>query len=227
MVLPTVLWISVLALVIAVNYASSVRLNLQAAGNMRTAMTMKYDATSGIYIALDRLLSEPPGVDSRYRLLVNDRHVDIEVQAEANKVDLNSASAGRLSRGFIDAGFAAEQALVLADRVIDWRDADHDRRANGMEDGDYFAAGRDYGARDGRIADLVELLLIAEMDNASFRRLSSYFTTYNPAAGKLYTLSSRVSSASGEESYQVDATVQLTYGSDRPYRVLKWHFNQG
>lgn len=224
-VLPTVLWVTILTIVIAVNYASTVHLNTSAVDNIKLAMKLKYDSTSGIYIALDRLLSDPSTADSKYRILVNNKDVDIEVRSESRKTDLNSADDRQLRSRLIDAGFSSEKAKILADRIIDWRDPDHESRQYGMEDREYFGIGKDYGAKDGRFDDLAELLLITDIDQATFRLLPKYFTTYSKSAGKLFTLTSKIKNTDGEQSYTINMTVQITYHPEKPYRILKWQYN--
>lgn len=224
-VLPTVLWVSILTIIIAINYASTVQLNTRAVDNIKLAMMLKYDSTSGIYIALDRLLSDPSTADSKYSLSVNNKTVDIEVRSENMKTNLNAADARQLRRSFLEAGVDPEMAEILSDRVIDWRDPDHEARQYGMEDDEYFNSGKDYGAKDRRFDDLAEILLIAELDANRFRLLSDYFTTYSKSAGKLYTLTATAKSVSGKQSYVINTTIQLTYQPVKPYRILKWQYN--
>lgn len=224
-VLPSVLWITVLAIAITVNYATDVHLNTRVVDNIRTAMVLKYDATSAIYIALERALAIPVAEKSVYKLSVNESTVDIEVKPENMKTDLNTADSDQLQRSFIDAGLSAESANILTDRVIDWRDRNNVRERFGMEDADYFANGSNYGAKDGRFEDLSELLLLAEIDPATFQRMSDYFTTYEKRTGSLYTLTARASKPAQRMYYQISTVVQLTFQSNRPYRILKWQFN--
>lgn len=224
-VLPSVLWITVLAIAITVNYATDVHLNTRVVDNIRTAMVLKYDATSAIYIALERTLAKPATENTAYELAVNDSLVDIEVKPENMKTDLNTANPDQLRRSFINAGLSGESANILSDRVIDWRDKNNVRERYGMEDADYFASGKDYGAKDGRFEDLSELLLLADIDPVVFRRISNYFTTYAKNAGKLYTLTARAGKPAEQMYYSISTVVQLTYQSNRPYRILKWQFN--
>lgn len=224
-VLPTVLWITILIIVVTINYASDVHINTKAADNIKAAMMLKYDASSGIYIALDRLLSNPSNDNLSYQLSINKNNVAIEVRPENIKTDLNTASANQLRSAFRDVGMNEEMADTMSDRVIDWRDADHSSRLYGMEDAEYFSKGNKYGAKDGRFEDLVELLLLADIDKNLFQRIPEFFTIYSKASGKLYTLTSRASSNSEDKSYVINTVVKLTYQAGKPYRVLKWQYN--
>ena len=226
-VLPTVLWITILTIAVAGNYASAVHLNTRAVGNIKTAMTLKYDAISGIYIALSRLLSDASNGNIKYEVSINSNNVEIEVRSERMKTNLNAANASQLGNTFIDAGISPDIAEVLSDRIIDWRDPDHSTLQYGMEDREYFDSGKNYGAKDKRFEDLVELMLIADIDKGMFERISSYFTIYNKAAGKLFTLTSRANNSAGDKAYVVKTVVQITYQPNKPYRILKWQYNQG
>jgi general secretion pathway protein K len=226
-VLPTVLWITILTIVIAGNYASAVHLNTKAVENIKTAMMLKYDSISGVYLALDRLLSDASSGNIKYELSVNNNNVDIEIRPEYLKTNLNAADANQLRNTFIDAGVNPEIADILSDRVIDWRDPDHSTRLYGMEDNEYFNSGKNYGAKDKGFEDLVELLLIADIDENMFKRISDYFTIYRKSIGKLYTLTSRASNPDGDKAYVIKAVVQITNQSNKPYRILKWQYNQG
>ena len=225
-VLPTVLWITILTIVVAGNYASAVHLNTRAVDNIKTAMTLKYDAISGINIALSRLLSDASNGNIKYEVSVNNNNVEIEARPESMKTNLNAADASQIGNTFVDAGINPDIAEVLSDRIIDWRDPDHSTRQYGMEDREYFDSGKNYGAKDKRFEDLVELMLIADIDKNMFERISNYFTIYSRTAGKLFTLTSRASNPTGDKAYVVKAVVQITYQSNKPYRILKWQYNQ-
>ena len=226
-VLPSVLWITILTIVVAVNYASAVHVNTRATDNIKTSMMLKYDATSGIYLALDRLLSDPSNKNTRFRVSINNSIVEVEVKPENLKTDLNSATEAEIRTAFIDTGIDSGESEILAARVIDWRDRDSLARPNGMEDTDYFNSNRKYGAKDGRIEDLVELLLIADIERNIFRRLTNDFTVYSKSAGKIYTLTAWTGRPTGEKSYVSTAIVQITRQRLRPYRILKWQHNHG
>ena len=168
MVLPTVLWISLLAITVGVGYASSVHLSTRSADNIKTAMLLKYDAISGIYLALDQLLAKPVLETTRYSLEFNGSELDVVVTPGSAKTNVNTASADKIRAAITDAGIDAATARLLAARIVDWRDRDHDLQPQGMEDAQYYAAGRGYGARDGRIEDLSELLLLADIEHDAF-----------------------------------------------------------
>jgi type II secretory pathway component PulK len=95
-----------------------------------------------------------------------------------------------------------------------------------MEDREYFSSGKNYGAKDKRFEDLVELLLIADIDKNMFSRISNHFTIYGKTSGNLFTLTSKASNYSGDKTYMVKAVVKISRRSNKPYRILKWQYNQ-
>ena len=226
-VLPSVLWITILTIVVAVNYASAVQLNTRTADNIKTSTLAKYDAISGIYLALDRLLSSPASADADYRIEFNGNTVDIAIRPEKTKTSLNEASVDELRDTFSEAGVDAALATTLAARVIDWRDRDHISQAYGMEDAGYFDSGKPYGAKDARIEDLVELLLMADIDARLFKSLAERVTIYSSMSPRLYTVTARVRDGEGRQAYVTQATVHISGQRKRPYRILKWQHHNG
>lgn len=224
-VLPSVLWITILTIVVAVNYASAVQLNTRTADNIKTSTVLKYDAISGIYIAIDRLLSVPASANSVYKLEFNGHTIYVTAKPENLKTDINSAGADELRRTFIDAGVEAEMSRNLAARVIDWRDRDHSSRFGGMEDEDYLRNGKDYGAKDDYIGDLVELLLMADIEQNLFANFSDHFTVYGNRTRGIFTLTAWIGSPDRERIHVTKAVVRVVRQGKRPYQILKWHHN--
>jgi general secretion pathway protein K len=226
LVLPTVLWISVLAITVGVSYASSVHLGTRSADNIKTALLLKYDAISGVYLALDRLLARPVDETTRYRLKFNGSDLDIVVTPEHTKTNVNTASADDIRGAIIDAGIDAGTARMLAARIIDWRDDDHDLQPQGMEDAQYYAAGRGYGAKDSRIGDLSELLLIADIEREAFTGLSRRLTIYGGGAHRIYSITVTSSRGGNGPIFVTQAIVQPA-GLHKAYQIFKWHHNHG
>lgn len=226
-VLPSVLWITTLTIVIAVNYASAVQLNTRTADNIKISTLARYDAISGVYVALDRLLSNPASANQTFRLELNGNTVDVEIRPESEKTSLNEGHIEEIRRTFIEAGADPEFARTLAARVIDWRDHDQSTQAYGMEDAGYYGSDKPYGAKDSRIEDLVELLLMLDIDPALFKILANHVTVYSSRIPRLYTLTSRAHDAQRKQTSVTRAVVQVTYQRSRPYRILKWQHHNG
>ena len=227
MVLPSVLWITVLTIVVATNYASSVHLGTRSVDNIKTRTLARHDSVSGIYIGLERLLADPRNTVDGYRFELNGNTVEVGISAENGKTSLNEADDTQLRGAFAESGADSETAALLAARVLDWRDPDHSPRALGMEDADYQSSGKPYGAADGHIRDLVEVLLMADLDPALFRSIQDRLTVYSQRSSDIYSLTSRVSDAGGRQIYVTRVIVQLVNHPAKPYRVLKWRYQNG
>ena len=107
--------------------------------------------------------------------------VQIAIQSEAGKVDLNAARE-ELLLGLLRAN-GAEQPEILLDRIADFRDPDKERRPQGAEDADYVAAGRSEGAKDAPFESVEELRQVIGVSQALYDRLAPALTVYSEARG--------------------------------------------
>lgn len=83
-----------------------------------------------------------------YEWPLGDGTVLISIQDEAGKIDLNAATENLLLQLFRALDPSEQEPEALVDRLIDFRDIDHDRRPLGAEDIDYQRADLGYGAKD-------------------------------------------------------------------------------
>ena len=95
-----------------------------------------------------------------------------------------------------------------------------------MEDAQYRAAGRGYGAKDSRIDDLSELLLIADIGRDAFIGLSRHLTIYGGSTGRVYSITVTSSRGGNGPIFVTRAIVRPT-GLQKPYRILSWQHNHG
>lgn len=102
--------------------------------------------------------------------------LEIAVFNEASRIDLNQAPRELLLNLLIAAEVPQEQADALGDAIIDWRDPDNLRSANGAEDSDYEAAGRPYGAKDGPFDSVEELQQVLGMTRALYQVIEPALT---------------------------------------------------
>ncbi|MDJ0980552.1 MAG: type II secretion system protein GspK [Kiloniellales bacterium] len=107
--------------------------------------------------------------------------VQISIQSEAGKIDLNAARDDLLI-GLLRAN-GVEQPGVLIDRIADYRDADQDRRPQGAEDADYDAAGLSQGAKDAPFESVEELQQVLGVSRSLYDRLAPALTVYSEARG--------------------------------------------
>jgi general secretion pathway protein K len=102
--------------------------------------------------------------------------LEIAVFNEASRIDLNQAPGELLLNLLIAAEVPQEQADALADAIIDWRDPDNLRSANGAEDSDYEAAGWPYGTKDGPFDSVEELQQVLGMTRALYQVIAPALT---------------------------------------------------
>ncbi|MDJ0944599.1 MAG: type II secretion system protein GspK [Kiloniellales bacterium] len=151
---------------------------------------------SGILAALDEAAEATSGEASAGNPVANDALrfdgrpylwpfengvVQIAIQSEAGKIDLNAAREDLLL-GLLRAN-GAEQPEVLVDRIADFRDPDKERRPQGAEDADYEAAGRSQGAKDAPFESVAELQQVIGVSRSLYDRLAPALTVYSEARG--------------------------------------------
>lgn len=100
----------------------------------------------------------------------------ISVQDEASRIDLNQAGTDVLNSLFRVLGVSEDTSAALADRILDWRDADDLKSLNGAEDPDYAAEGLPYGAKDGPFTSVEELRQVMGITPDLYRRLAPEVT---------------------------------------------------
>ncbi len=185
MALVLVLWATTLMALVAVTLSGIARTDLMVARNTTDLLAARHAADGAIHVVLARALGDidRAAVAPAARFQVAGIPVAVTVRDEAGKVDLNDAPdpvIRALLRHVVGDDLA--RADRLADRILDWRDADDDRRLSGAEADDYVRLGLDRlpGNRD--FADVAELAGIPGITGPVFRRLAPLVTVVNGTA---------------------------------------------
>ncbi len=84
------------------------------------------------------------------------------------RVNINRADFQMLRSLLINTGCEFEDAEVIADCILDWRDADQERRVNGAEEEEYRAVPTPYPIKDAPFDSVEELLLVLGMTEEIF-----------------------------------------------------------
>ena len=119
--------------------------------------------------------------------------VQISIQDERGKIDLNEASEAILAALFEWVGVDRGKAQSLAAAIADFRDADDLRRLNGAEKADYRTAGLVWGPKNAPFEATEELQQVSGMTAEIYERVAAHLTIYtvgviNPAlAGERLT----------------------------------------
>jgi general secretion pathway protein K len=107
------------------------------------------------------------------------RRVQVAVQDELGRIDLNQADGTLLTSLFFSIGLDAAAAAALVDKILDWRDASPLKRLNGAKAADYRTAGYGYQPRNGPFQSVDELKLVMGMTPEIFARVEKAVTVYS------------------------------------------------
>ncbi len=179
-----VFWIALLLGILALNYATTARLNAEAARNRRLGAEHDYLLRSAVakgyheylkYRANRSLLAKKEEVEElsgqtlelwypRYEPWECDIEgikVGVKIVGEAGKFKLNGLKVERWRRIVETCGVVDEEARDgIVDSILDWVDGDSLHRLNGAESDYYEEQGLDYGCKNREIDVVNELLLI-------------------------------------------------------------------
>lgn len=141
----SVLWVLVLLSLIALNISTTSRLELKLAANLIEAARARQTTDAGINWALWSL-QQPNTANwladgSQRTLELDDIAVRVAITDEHGKIDLNQGHPTLLQGLFVAVGVGQDEAVALADAILDWRDTDQLRRLYGAESEEYLAAG--------------------------------------------------------------------------------------
>lgn len=178
-----VLWVLILLALLAANFTRTTRTGNLLARNLVANAEARALADAGIYRAVLGLLATAPAdrvaVDgTTYRMQMPGGEVILSLQDEGGKIDLNRAPKAMLIGLFQAVELAEEEAATMVDTILDYRDRDNDRRANGAEDDDYRAAGVAFEAKDAPFEAIEELRQVLGMSGDLYRRVSPAITVY-------------------------------------------------
>lgn len=179
-----VLWLLLLMAGLVAVFALAARTEALQGSALRNHVASRLAAEAGIELAALRLSAPDPAArwvpDARAnRFSFEGYEVEVRVQDEAAKVDLNAADARQLGALMMALGIEETRARRLAGTLQDWRDPD-DLVAieGGAEDRDYAAAGYPYGAKDEPFTTVSELQQLLGMDEATYRLLVPHVTVF-------------------------------------------------
>jgi general secretion pathway protein K len=178
-----VLWIIVAVGVELTLLGASVRQSLRLTDNDVAAMRGEALILSAVEIAVARLIA----TDERERWTAGDaiRQVRLEsavasirVTDEGGKININFADDRLLAGLFTIATGSAAEGRKLAERVLDWRDRDDDRREFGAERRDYRRAGAAPGAANAPFLDVSDLGRVLGVSSDVGMRIQPYVTIF-------------------------------------------------
>lgn len=184
-----VIWLSALLLVIAGSFIFEARSDSLVVRNTLSMARAEALADAGV----QRMIFEGYRTDNAPDTWRNDGTVrqwsfdgtvvSVEARDESAKIDVNTASDTLLRGLLVSVGLKDEEADKLLDAILDWRDPDTLRRANGAEEPEYRAAGLTYAPANSPFQAIEELQLVLGMRPDIYRRIAPLITVYSRQAG--------------------------------------------
>jgi general secretion pathway protein K len=166
-------------------------------------------ADSAIRVALLEITAPPLGASARpiskpMTVRVFGDLIDVRMEPEARRVDLNAADETVLAATLSGQGMDESDARVLAARIVDWRDVDDETRVHGAERTDYRRVGRNSGPRNGPFETVSELRQVLGAERVTDQMLNA-FTVYSHAK-----VANTAAPASSEPGVLAGETVRLS-----------------
>jgi general secretion pathway protein K len=199
MALILVMWVIVLMGILLGSFALIARTENLQSRHLFDGTTARYDAQAGLERAVYELrnpdvLQRWVGDGRPYEFEFEGALVHVEITDETGKIDINSADDTMLTSLFITVGLDEQQAVSIAEAILDWRDPDDLTRPQGAEAAQYSAAGLPYGPRNGRFQTVAEVQQVLGMNYELYRKIEPAITIYsgsgtpNPAYAPLEAL---------------------------------------
>lgn len=177
----TVLWVLTILMVIVLSFSLIARTETYATLSFKEGIERKFMAEAGIERGIMELY---------YRNLYKNQTVELEgreiwktdgtpyssqigngvylvrIRDESGKIDINAANDLVLKNLFVNLGVQPDDADVIVDSIMDWRDPDDLHRLNGAENDYYRSLPNPYDAKNAKFDTLEELLLVKGITHA-------------------------------------------------------------
>ncbi len=181
LILIIVMWVLTILMVIIMSFSLMTRTETYATLAYREGMEKKFLAEAGIERAIieifyrnmfrgrDMLEGDKQvwKVDnSPYIIPMSNGQIMIKIIDDSGKINinnLNDLSGIILKNILINSGVSDEDASIIVDSILDWKDPDDLRRLNGAENDYYMSLPKPYKAKNAQFDTLEELLLVKGM----------------------------------------------------------------
>jgi len=179
-----VLWgLVILGMISSAMIAGSGVMQRQAFGS---ADTLRWSAIEDALVneAVLELLGErtdhPLPTDGTWRAIASKEvSGEISIQDESGRIDLNVAPRDVLVDLLRSTRLDPERAMVLADRIVEWRKPADDPSIRASEAATYDAAGLGYAPRGGPFQRVDEARLVLGMTSATYDRIAPALTVFS------------------------------------------------
>jgi len=188
MALVLVLWMVAALLVTATGIVFAVRGEVRAVSSFREMVAAGAAGDAGIVMAARTLAGEkePDGALKQADFDFEQTRIAVRVIPLAGLIDLNAAEEPLLTQLLAVAGqLDHDRATSLAQRIIDWRDADDQPRPAGAENAAYAAAGSQFRTRGGPFEAPEDLLQVLGMEFELYEKLRPLITVHARSDGRV------------------------------------------
>jgi general secretion pathway protein K len=178
-VLIAVLWIFVALAVIALSFSKESFVEVAAARNAQSLENSYFAARAGLMTTIYQLIQKRQPQNQQLALQETPDAIDlgsvtgnfggyayrVDLQDESGKINVNNPVLEeqlqkQLQKLCEVIGIKKEDADIITDSILDWRDGDSLHRMNGAEDDYYQALNPPYKAKNSRLDTIEEMLLI-------------------------------------------------------------------
>lgn len=183
--LVVVMWLVAALSLLASGLVATTRADVRATQVLKQFATHAALGDAAIRLAASQLklvpLVDHPAV---FRFVVEDYEMEVQVLPASAFVNLNGASLELLRDTLLyGAGLAEDQAQMLAERIVDWRDPDEDPLPSGAELSAYEASQSPFRPRNGPFESVDDLIQVLGMNLDLHDKLRGLFTTQGGAQG--------------------------------------------
>jgi len=176
-----VLWVLILLMVIASEFAYSMRTGTNITRNFKETTQAYYIAVAGLHRCIREIVWQANQPKTRISVKDYESADDImawrtntdipavsfgegsykiKIDNESGKININHAGRGLLRVMLNAFELDDREKDVIVDSILDWRDPDHNHRINGAEDDYYLSLQSAYECKDGDFDTVNELLLV-------------------------------------------------------------------
>ncbi len=170
-----VLWVLTILMVIVLSFSFMARTETQSTISFKEGIEKKFLAEAGIERGIMEMFyrnmnknqvlvlegSEVWNIDGTpYRTQLGNGSYTVKVVDESGKLDINEVSDILLKNLLMNLGIEEENADIIVDSIMDWKDPDDLHRLHGAEDDYYRSLPNPYEAKDNKFDTLEELLLV-------------------------------------------------------------------
>ena len=179
-----VLWILLLVTITTGAYTLMARMDNLEAHTILWSTKARLAAEAGMHFAVLSLRDPEEEyrwiADGRpYEILYDGSLLEVQITDERGKVNINSINEEALEKLFTTNGLDANDALLLAAAVLDWRDGDELVRPNGAEEEDYLAGGYQVGPANRDFIMVEELLQVIGLPWELFEKMQPGLTVWS------------------------------------------------